>query len=151
MKKNSKERIINLLDTACVNNGYELIDVQFLNLSSGFKLVVYIDKPNGIGIDDCVEFNNTIDKTDGFDELIGSPYSLEVSSPGPKRPLKSMSDFIRYQGKRVTIKLSEPHESKKNVFIGEIESVRKKQIGINDSGKLYTIEYRTIEKANLNL
>ena len=58
---------------------------------------------------------------------------------------------MRYKGKKVKIELSEPYEGKKNIFIGHVESVRKRYIEINDSGKLYAIEYKNIEKANLNL
>jgi ribosome maturation factor RimP len=51
----------------------------------------------------------------------------------------------------VKIKLSVPYEGKRDVFIGQVESVKEDHININDSGELYTIKYANIEKANLNL
>jgi ribosome maturation factor RimP len=76
---------------------------------------------------------------------------LEVSSPGPQRPLRSISDFVQHKGKKVKIKLSVPYEGKRDVFVGQVESVKEDCINISDSGELYTIKYANIEKANLNL
>ena len=151
MEKDCKQQVVNLLNTVCINNSYELIDVHFLNSPPTLKLAIYIDKPGGINIDDCVEFNKIVNGTTDLDDLIGSSYLLEVSSPGPQRPLRSISDFVRHKGKKVKIKLSVPYEGKKDVFVGQVESVKEDHIDINDGGELYTIKYANIEKANLNL
>ena len=151
MEKNSKQQLVNLLNAMCVDNDYELIDVHFLNSPPALKLVVYIDKPGGINIDDCVQFNKIVNGTTDLDDLIDSSYLLEVSSPGPQRPLRSISDFVQHKGKKVKIKLSVPYEGKRDVFVGQVESVKEDCINISDSGELYTIKYANIEKANLNL
>ena len=99
----------------------------------------------------CV-FNQLINESGGLDDYIDSSYTLEVSSPGPKRPLKNLSDYIRFEGKKARIKLSTPYEdSSKKVFVGVIEGVIGSKISINDSGKIFDICFDDILKANLDL
>ena len=87
-----------------------------------------------------------------LDNLINSSYTLEVSSPGPKRPLKILSDYVRFKGKKAKIKLiSLDKESSKKVFVGIIEDVIESKIIINDSGKMFHINFDNILKANLSL
>ena len=84
--------------------------------------------------------------------MIDSSYTLEVSSPGPKRPLKVLSDYVRFKGRKVKIKLLSPDVlSSKKVFVGTVEDVIGDKISINDSGKIFDIKFGNILKANLNL
>ncbi len=87
---------------------YELVDVAFVKEGKHRYLRVFIDKENGVSIDDCTKvsqaLNNLIDKEDPVEEN----YILEVSSPGIERPLKKEKDFKRFKGKLVQVKLYFP-------------------------------------------
>ena len=152
MNKENIEKVTSFIKSICLNSKYELIDVEHLGGSNKSNIVIFIDKEDGVTLDDCVDFNQLINESGGLDDYIDSSYTLEVSSPGPKRPLKNLSDYIRFEGKKARIKLSTPYEdSSKKVFVGVIEGVIGSKISINDSGKIFDICFDDILKANLDL
>lgn len=114
--------------------GYDVLEVEYAKKVDGMNLTFYIDKSNGITIDDCETVNNAI--TDVLDEINVSddaPYILNVSSAGLDRPIKNEKDFARNKGKQVEIKLYVPI-NKQKVFTGAL-------IDFNDNG--YTIQTAT--------
>lgn len=110
--------------------GYDVLEVEYAKKVDGMNLTFYIDKKEGITLDDCEKVNNAI--TDLLDEINVSddaPYILNVSSAGLDRPIKNHKDFLRNKGKQVEIKLYVPENNQK-VFVGEL-------VDFNDDG--YTI------------
>lgn len=103
---------------------FELVDVEFLKEGVNWYLRVYIDKPGGIAIDDCQALSEKLsDILDDVDPIKQS-YILEVSSPGLERPLKKDSDFERFKGEVVEVRLFQPLNGKKiyeGVILGLIE------------------------------
>lgn len=113
------------------NLGYDVLEVEYAKKVDGMNLTFYIDKPEGITIDDCETVNNAI--TDVLDEINVSddaPYILNVSSAGLDRPIKNEKDFLRNKGKQVEIKLYVAI-NKQKVFTGAL-------VGFDSDG--YTIE-----------
>ncbi|MGI6778166.1 MAG: ribosome maturation factor RimP [Acetivibrionales bacterium] len=98
---------------------YELVDVEFIKEGANWYLRVYIDKQDGITIDDCEIVSKELSKK--LDEIdpIKQSYFLEVSSPGLDRPLKKESDFEKFKGETVEVKLYKPLEGKK-LFDGKL-------------------------------
>ena len=145
------QKLEKIISSVCISAGYELVEIDIARSKSGDKLIVYIDNLGKITIDDCVKVNNLIEQKTEIDNFFSNNYTLEVSSPGPKRPLKKIEDFYRYKGRKIKIISSSFYENKKNIFVGEIEDIENNFIKINDSGKLYEINFSDIEKANLNI
>ena len=145
------QKLEKIISSVCISAGYELVEIDIARSKSGDKLIVYIDNLGKITIDDCVKVNNLIEQKTEIDSFFSNNYTLEVSSPGPKRPLKKIEDFYRYKGRKIKIVSSSFYENKKNIFVGEIEDIENNFIKINDSGKLYEINFSDIEKANLNI
>ena len=145
------QKLEKIISSVCISAGYELVEIDIARSKSGDKLTVYIDNLGKITIDDCVKVNNLIEQKTEIDNFFSNNYTLEVSSPGPKRPLKKIEDFYRYKGRKIKIVSSSFYENKKNIFVGEIEDIENNFIKINDSGKLYEINFSDIEKANLNI
>lgn len=113
------------------NLGYDVLEVEYAKKVDGMNLTFFIDKKDGITLDDCEKVNNAI--TDILDKINVSddaPYILNVSSAGLDRPIKNQKDFIRNQGKQVEIKLYVP-QNKQKVFVGAL-------INYNQDG--YTIK-----------
>jgi ribosome maturation factor RimP len=112
---------------------YELVDVEFLKEGANWYLRVYIDKPGGIAIEDCQivseELSDRLDETDP----IKQSYILEVSSPGLERPLKKDSDFEKFRGEPVEVKLFQPVNGKK-VFEGDLLGLEGSFINIKQGG-----------------
>lgn len=93
--------------------GIEVVDVEF-KVSKNPSLTVYIDTEDGVDLDTCEKYHNAIDPMlDDFDFTLGAAYTLNVSSPGLDRPLKTVRDFDKALGQDVEIKLFAPEKGKK--------------------------------------
>ena len=108
-------------------NNFELVDVEYVKEGSTSYLRIYIDKEDGITVEDCTllsrAFNLILDTNDYIDDT----YIFEVSSPGLMRPLKKDKDFQRNLGKQVEIKLFKFLDKQKE-FEGELKSFDKDNI-----------------------
>ncbi|MEJ2102441.1 MAG: ribosome maturation factor, partial [Desulfobacterales bacterium] len=76
------------------------------------------------------------------------PYNLEVTSPGPERPLSKLRDYERFKGRRVKIRTMQPVDGRKN-FTGVIALVTAKQINLSSNGETVVIAFDNIFKARL--
>ena len=93
--------------------GIEVTDVEF-KISKNPSLTVYIDTEDGVDLDTCEKYHNAIDPMlDDYDFTLGAAYTLNVSSPGLDRPLKTSRDFDKALGQDVEIKLFAPEKGKK--------------------------------------
>lgn len=110
--------------------GLELVDVEFKKEGANWYLRVFIDKPEGVDIDDCSRVSEQL--SDLLDEAdpIPNSYFLEVSSPGAERPLKKPSDFERAVGEYVHVSLYEPLGGQKT-FEGELTSYNGEELELH--------------------
>ena len=132
----------------CSSENFELVHVDCVNSNREKIVRVYVDKPGGITIDDCVNISRQLgDLVDVHIEDIGS-YRLEVSSPGPNRPLTKKEDFLRFKGERVRIKTFERLNNQKN-FIGILKEVNNDSVVIAFDKKEVLIHDEQISKAIL--
>lgn len=133
-----------LLDSTLSGLGYELVDVE--RISRGRLLRVFIDKPGGIGVDDCVAVSNHLGRLFAVENI---DYDrLEVSSPGLDRPLKKNSDFIRFLGESVKLKLRVALQGQRN-FVGIVREVNEGVLKLEVDGKILDLELKNLEKARL--
>ncbi|HHW32304.1 MAG TPA: ribosome maturation factor RimP [Clostridiaceae bacterium] len=134
MSKKKIEGIVTELAQEIVEKySFELVDVEFVKEGMAWYLRVYIDKPQGITIDDCQIVSQELDKVLDEKDPISQSYILEVSSPGLDRPLKKDRDFERYKGETVEVKLFQPIDKVK-VFVGELEGLIDNKIRIRQNG-----------------
>ena len=132
----------------CESEGIELVHVEYQRESSGRILRVYIDRPQKITLDDCINVSRQLnDLLDVYLDDIG-PYNLEVTSPGPERPLSKLQDFERFQGRRVKIRTLQPMDGQKN-FTGVISGVTAEQINLTSNAEEVVIAFENISKARL--
>ena len=85
-------------------HGFELVDVEYVKEGSNWYLRAYIDKPDGIGVNDCEVVSRELSDILDEEDYIEGSYILEVSSPGLGRPLKKDRDFERSMGEEVEIR-----------------------------------------------
>ena len=97
-------------------NGFELVDVEYVREAGNWYLRAYIDKPGGITVDDCETVSRAFEVKLDEEDLIPDAYILEVSSPGLGRPLKKEKDYIRAMGKEIEIHTYRPVEKEKEFF-----------------------------------
>jgi len=137
-----------LAEPLCASEGLELVHVEYQREPNGRILRLYIDKPDGINMDDCVGVSRQMgDILDVNLEDIG-PYSLEVTSPGPQRPLAKHEDFEKFKGNRIKIKLSRPLDGQRN-FTGVLTGISGEQVNLQLGEEAIVIPYQDISKARL--
>ena len=100
-------------------NGVELWDVEFVKEAGTQYLRVYIDKPEGICVDDCEAVSRALDPILDEADPIPCSYVFEVASAGIDRELKRPSDFEKFMGSQVEIKLYQALNGRK-VYVGEL-------------------------------
>lgn len=93
-----------LLEPIVAEHDFELVDVEYVKEGSNFYLRAYIDKPEGITVDDCEVVSRTFSQKLDEEDFIDEAYIMEVSSPGLGRPLKKEKDYKRSMGKELEIR-----------------------------------------------
>lgn len=97
-----------LVEPALTPMGYELVDLQYGREGGRYILRLFIDRPEGIGLDDCERVSRVVSALLDEEDPIPHSYYLEVSSPGLERPLKKESDFNRFAGRKVKLRTFAP-------------------------------------------
>lgn len=135
--------VLKLIETTVNGLGYELVDFE----RSGRGLLrVFIDKPEGISVDDCQTVSNQLTRLFLVENV---DYDrLEISSPGLDRALKKEADFVRFAGEKVQLKLRMPLAGRKN-FIGIIGAVKDGLLQLDVDGSQVEIELSNLDKARL--
>ena len=96
-EKKAEELLLPMME----ENGFELVDVEYVKEGGSWYLRAYIDKPGGIAINDCELISRALSDKLDEEDFIEDSYILEVSSPGLGRPLKKEKDFQRNLGEEV--------------------------------------------------
>ncbi|MET1083940.1 MAG: ribosome maturation factor RimP [Burkholderiales bacterium] len=133
-----------LLDRILPGLGYELADVELAN--GGRLMRVFIDRPDGVNIDDCVRVSNHLSRLFAVESV--EYERLEVSSPGLDRPLRKREDFTRFAGERVRIKLRTPVAGRRN-FVGLLRGLEGESLSIEVDGKLLSLQFQDLDRARL--
>ncbi len=114
---NAAERVYSLIKETVEKQDVNLWDVRFLKEGASWYLRVFIDKPQGITIDDCTAVSHAIDPIIDQADPIDVPYYLEVCSPGLKREISRPEHYEKLQGQKIKIKLYKALDGKKE-FVG---------------------------------
>jgi ribosome maturation factor RimP len=136
--------LLELLERELPGLGYGLVDVERSN--HGKLLRVYIDKPEGISVDDCALVSNHLARLFqvegvGFDRL-------EVSSPGLDRPLRQVKDFQRFVGEKASVRMNMALNGQRK-FVGILRGADSETVQIEIDGALVSLEIADIRKARL--
>ncbi len=124
------EKVEALARPVIEDEGCELWSVEYVREAGSWYLRVFIDKDGGVGIDDCERISRRLDPI--LDEADPIPYSyvFEVGSAGAERELKRPSDFEKFMGSEVEVKLYQPYEGKKSL-VGKLEAYENGDITIS--------------------
>ncbi len=128
--------------------GYECWGVEFISQGRHAVLRVYVDRANGIQVDDCEKVSRQVSGVLDVEDPISSEYTLEVSSPGMDRPLFTLEQFAKHAGEQVKIKLRSPFEGRRN-FQGLLKGVEEQDVIVQADEHEYLLPVDSIEKANI--
>ena len=145
------ERIREFAESLLPSMGLDLYDVQFRREGHGWVLRLIIDSPKGIGIDDCSRVSRETSDFLEVEDIIEHAYSLEVSSPGAERRLRSIAECDRFVGEKVRLKVRR-EQGEQTVYIGELSRVTDEVLTITtEDGKEFNFPWGEIKKARLTL
>ncbi len=144
------EQVQQLTDPVLAQHGTELVDLQFVHEHGQWVLRYFIDKENGVTLEDCAVVSEHVGRVLDAADTIPQSYSLEVSSPGINRALKKESDFRRFIGERADVTLFAPINGRRH-FRGQIESVENATVALRDSEDvLFSLPIEGMAKAKLD-
>jgi ribosome maturation factor RimP len=146
-----KKKITNLANSTAVAYGVQLVDVELAGSMRKPIVRVFIDKENGVTLDDCERFSNALSAVLDVEDPIHTPYVLEVSSPGLDRPLKGIKDFERNTGKLVRI-ITKDSIKNQSFFVGRIIGIKNNNVRLTVENKIeIEVPLDQISKASLEI
>ena len=137
-----------LLEPTVERLGYELVDLEARLGGKGGVIRVFIDKPDGIGLDDCEKVSLAVSALLDVEDPIPGHYDLEVSSPGLDRKLTKIEHFQRFVGETVKVQMRFPIAGRRR-FHGTLESVDDENIVVDVDGEPHSLALAAIDTARL--
>ncbi len=145
MKVKSIEEISAVLQPIAEELNLEIVEIEFKQGREP-ALTVYIDTETGVDLNTCEKFHRAIDPVlDELDPTFGGAYTLNVSSPGLDRPLKTERDFQKCLGEKVEVKLFAPYMGKK-FFESKLLAFDDNTVTIEEKGEGLKLEKSKIAK-----
>lgn len=143
------EQLQTLLQPAVEACACELWGIELMQYGRHVTLRVYIDKPEGVTVEDCADVSHQVSGVMDVEDPIKSAYNLEVSSPGMDRPLFSPAHYQRYIGETVALRLIAPVKARRK-WQGVVQVVTESDVTIVlENGETETFGFDQVDKANL--
>jgi ribosome maturation factor RimP len=142
--------VIELLEPLASQHGFDLVDVQRAGAAGSMLLRVYLDREDGVTIDAIAQANSWISAAIDSSGLVRGSYTLEVSSPGIDRPLRTLDHFRRQIGATVKLKTA-PQAACGNraAWTGVLTDVAQDSILIETDGGVQRLDFDDIRQANV--
>jgi ribosome maturation factor RimP len=132
-----------LIEPVLTGMGYELVALE---RAGGGLLRLYIDKPEGIVVEDCARVSNQLTRMFLVENI--DYERLEVSSPGMDRPLVKVDDFVRFAGERVNVRLHAPIDGRKR-FAGVLRGLVDGVLQLEVDDVMVAIPLSEVDSARL--
>jgi ribosome maturation factor RimP len=142
------DELAKLLEPAIERLGYELADLEVRLGGKGGLVRVFIDKPEGIDLDDCEKVSRAVSALLDVEDPVPGNYNLEVSSPGLDRKLTKVEHFQRFEGEIVKVQMRFPIEGRRR-FRGTLVSSDDENIVVDVDGESHSLPLKTIDTARL--
>jgi len=143
-----EKKLEDLLKPVLENQGYDLWGCEYISRGKHALLRIYIDKLEGITIDDCALASRHISACLDVEDPIKAAYTMEVSSPGIPRPLFKLEQYKAYLGEVVNLKLYQPLNGQKK-WQGIIDKLTDDTVFIIVNGDALVVPFSSIVKATL--
>jgi ribosome maturation factor RimP len=143
-----RDQLIELLGPTVAGLGYELWELEYSPRPGGGLLRLYIDQPGGITLEDCERVSHAVSGTLDAADPIPGHYTLEVSSPGLDRVLRTREHFVRFAGERIKVEVRELLAGRRK-FSGRLAAVGERDITLEVDGNTVSVPIAGIHKARL--
>jgi ribosome maturation factor RimP len=147
------DALMRLLEPPIEALGFEVVDIEYARSGGGSVLRIFIDRPprdsdDGVTVDDCASVSGAVSELLETSDVLKGAYTLEVSSPGFDRILRTRTHFERFVGMRIFAELKVPMDGRRR-YIGILKSVVNDTIVVEVDGKAYSLPLERIQKARL--
>ena len=148
-----RDALMRLLEPPIEALNYELVDVEFAQAGRGGVLRIFIDRRAedsslGVTVDDCANVSHAVSQVLEIQDPIKGHYTLEVSSPGFDRILRTRAHFERFVGERIFAELKLPIDGRRR-FVGVLKSIAEDAVVVEVDGKAHSLPLERIQKARL--
>ena len=143
------ELVWQLAEPVVQEHGCSVWDVEYVREGGEWFLRVYIDKPDGVNITDCEAISRALDPILDEKDPIPDSYNFEVCSAGIERVLKRESDFRRFLGSAVTVRLYTPKNGAKE-YTGTLTAWENGDVTLDCGGQLRTFTKSEVAQARLH-
>ena len=162
MAADLRNKLIALVEPLLAQLGYELVDLQLAAGRSHADLRIYIDRPagaegavavvgpdgSGVGIDDCERVSREVSALLDVHDPVPTAYTLEVSTPGLDRVLRTPAHFARFAGERVNVEMFAPRDGRRR-YTGQLRACAAGAITLEVDGVEVILQLHDIERARL--
>ncbi len=137
--------IDSVVEPVVAGMGFELVDAQASN--GGRLLRLFIDKPGGVGLEDCAAVSRQLTRVL---EVEGIDYErLEVSSPGLDRRLRKAGDFARFSGHKAEVRMRTPDATGRRRFVGVLRGAEAGLVNMELEGQTVRLALEDVDRAKL--
>jgi ribosome maturation factor RimP len=143
-----REKLIALVEPLLLQLGYELVDLEYAPGRTQALLRVFIDRAEGVGLDDCERVSHEVSALLDVEDPVPTGYTLEVSSPGLDRVLRTLTHFQRFVGERVLVELRNPRAGRRR-YTGRLEALNGDGIELVVDGAMVSVPFAEIARARL--
>lgn len=144
-----RNRLIELLEPTVESMGYELVELEARSNPKGGLVRLYIDGPDGVGLDDCETVSHQVSGVLDVEDPMPGEYNLEVSSPGLDRPLRKAAHFAGFVGRRVKLELDAPRDDGRWRFTGVLTGFADDTLTLEVDGESVQVERASLRTARL--
>ena len=147
-----EKKLMSTINDLVLKKDFFVLNLKLRQSKSTPNISVIVDSSKTVSVDDCAYVSNVINDVLKVDEKFSDykDFALEVSSPGINRELFTLSDYKKYVGEKVQIKLKKSLNGVKNIK-AKLIAVDDRFIKISSRNETYTIEFYNIKNANLNI
>ena len=143
-----EQELLDALTPKALEEDVDLVTLEVVGARKAPTIRVYIDTDHGVGFDELASAQSWInDIMDAIDPFPGA-YTLEVSSPGIDRPLRTREHFERFAGETVVVKLVSPLDGR-STFTGTLQGVEGDAVVVDCDGTVFSLPFASIKKANV--
>lgn len=144
-----RRRIREIVEPTIERLGCTLVAVEFTGDRRGPILRLYLDRPGGIGVDDCKRVTHAVSPELDVEDPIEGSYNLEVSSPGMDRPVERRRDFEQFRGYRAKVRLGPGSERRR--YTGTLGGIEDDDVLIDVDGTTFRLPFDRIDRVRLVL
>jgi len=143
-----REKLIALTEPLLEKLGYELVDLEYAPGRAHAVLRVFIDRPEGVGLDDCERASHELSALLDVEDPVPVAFTLEVSSPGLDRVLRKPAHFQRFIGERIWVELRAAREGRRR-YTGRLDALNDEGIELNVDGAMVKVPFADVSRARV--